>query len=68
MATNFGFKIATNAYKCISMRDSENVITYNRGFSWSANLKVLGVGQSEEDISDCNGLMDVAMVTKFWPK
>ena len=39
MATNFGTKIAINAYKCISMRDSENVITYNRGFSWSANPK-----------------------------
>ena len=39
MATNFGNKIAINAYKCISMRDSENVITYNRGFSWSTNPK-----------------------------
>ena len=39
MATDFGTKIAINAYKCISMRDSENVITYNRGFSWSANPK-----------------------------
>ena len=28
-----------NAYKCISMRDSKNVITYNRGFSWSNNPK-----------------------------
>ena len=37
MATNFGTKIAINAYKCITMRDSENVITYNRGFSWSIN-------------------------------
>jgi len=26
------------------------------------------VGQSKEDISDCNGLKDVAMATKFWPK
>jgi len=39
MATNLGTKIAINAYKCISMRDSENVITYNRGFSWSTNPK-----------------------------
>ena len=39
MATDFGTKIAINAYKCISMRDSENVITYNRGFSWSTNPK-----------------------------
>ena len=39
MATNFGTKIAINAYKCISMTDSENVITYNRGFSWSTNPK-----------------------------
>ena len=33
MATNFGTKIAINAYKWISTRDSKNVITYNRGFS-----------------------------------
>jgi len=39
MATNFGTKIAINAYKCISLRDSENVMTYNRGFSWSTNPK-----------------------------
>jgi len=39
IATNFGTKIAINAYKCISMRDNKNVITYNRGFSWSANPK-----------------------------
>jgi len=39
MATNFGTKIAINAYKCVSMRDSENVITYNGGFSWSTNPK-----------------------------
>jgi len=37
MATNFGTKIATNTYKCISTRDNETVITYNRWFSWSAN-------------------------------
>ena len=37
MATNFGSKIAINAYKCISVRDIENVITSNRGFSWSTN-------------------------------
>ena len=37
MATNFGTKIAINAHKCISRRNNENVITYNRGFSWSAN-------------------------------
>ena len=28
-----------NCCKCISTRDNENVITYNRDFSWSANLK-----------------------------
>jgi len=39
MATNFGTKIAVNAYKCISIRDNENVITYNSGFSWSTNPK-----------------------------
>jgi len=26
------------------------------------------VEQSIEDISDCKGLRDVAMATKFWPK
>jgi len=26
------------------------------------------VSQSKEDISDCKGLRDVAMATKFWPK
>jgi len=39
MATNFGSKIAINAYKCISTRDNENAITYNRGFLWSTNPK-----------------------------
>jgi len=41
MATNFGTKIAMNAYtcKCVSMRDNENEITYHRGFSWSTNPK-----------------------------
>jgi len=39
MATNFGTKIAINAYKCISTRDKENAITYNRGFSWFTNPK-----------------------------
>jgi len=39
MATNFGTKIAINAYKCISTRYNDNAITYNRAFSWSANPK-----------------------------
>jgi len=39
MATNFGTRIAINAYKCISMRDNWNVIAYNRESSWLANLK-----------------------------
>jgi len=39
MATNFGTKIAINAYKYISTRDNENVITYDRRFSWSTNPK-----------------------------
>ena len=39
MATNFGTKIAINAYECITTRDKENAITYNRGFLWSANPK-----------------------------
>jgi len=58
-ATDFGTKIAINAYKCISTRDNENAVTYNRGFR---------VDQSIEDISDCSGLRDIAMATKFWPK
>jgi len=37
MATNCGTKIAINAYKCISARDNEYVITYKRGFLWSTN-------------------------------
>jgi len=36
--------------------DNENVITYTGFFV---------VDQSEEDISDCKGLRDVAMATKF---
>jgi len=56
MATNFGTKTAINAYKYISMRDSENVITYNGVFV---------LEQSKEVISDCNGLRDVGMATKF---
>ena len=59
MEANFVTKIAVNAYKWISTRDNENAITYNRGFSWFAN---------KEDISDCKGLRDVAMTTKFWPR
>jgi len=43
----------------ISTRDNENVITYNGVFV---------VDQFKEDISDCKGLRDVAMVTKVWPK
>jgi len=39
MATNFRTKIAINAYKSMSTRGNENVITYNRGFSWSTNRK-----------------------------
>jgi len=39
MATNFGTKIAINAYKSMSTRDNENAITYNREFSWSTNPK-----------------------------
>ena len=60
MATNFGTKIAINAYKRISTRDNDNAITYNKG--------VFVVDQSEEDISGCKGLRGVAMGTKFWPK
>ena len=28
---------------------------------------VLGFDQSTEDISDCKGLKDFGMATKFWP-
>ena len=59
MATNFWTKIAINAYKCISARDNGKAITHNTVFV---------VGQSKEDISDCKGLRDVAMATKFCPK
>jgi len=59
MATNFGTKIAINAYKCIFTRDNKNAITYNR---------VSMVDQCKEDTSDCKGLRDVATATKFWPK
>jgi len=54
-----GKKIAINAQKCISTRDDLNAITYNGVFV---------VEQSKEDISDCSGLRDVAIATKFWPK
>ena len=59
MAANFGTKIAINAYKCIFMRNNENVITITGAFV---------VDQSRRDIYDCKGLRDVAMATKFWPK
>jgi len=39
MATNFGTKIAINAYKCVSTRGNDNLITYNRGFSSSTNAR-----------------------------
>ena len=55
----FWDKNAINAYKCISMRDNQIAITYNRVFV---------VDQSKEDISDCKGLRGVAMATEFWPK
>jgi len=58
-ATNFGTKNAINSYKCISTRHNENVITYNRVFM---------VDQSKQEISDCRGLRDVTMATKFWPE
>ena len=32
MATNFGTKIAIDAYKCISTRCNENAIIYNRRY------------------------------------
>jgi len=35
----FWDKIAITAHKCISTRDNENAITYNRRFLWSTNPK-----------------------------
>jgi len=60
MATNFETKVAINAYKCISTRDSKKCDYLKQG--------VFVVGQSREGISDCKRLRDVAMATKFWPK
>ena len=57
MATNFGTKIDINAYKCISTRDNENVIT--------GRLRGRPI---QKDISDCKGLRYVAMATKFLAK
>ena len=57
MATNFGTKIAINAHNAFLRDINENVVTYNGVFV---------VGQSKEDISDCKGLRDVAIATKFW--
>jgi len=59
MATNFRTKSLQMHINYISTRDNENVITYNGVFV---------VDQFKEDISDCKGLRDVAMVTKVWPK
>jgi len=43
MHAEFGFEIgfvpSENSSLTSSMRDNENVITYNRGFSWSTNPK-----------------------------
>jgi len=39
IANNFETKIAINAYKCISKRDNENMITYNSGVFVSTNPK-----------------------------
>jgi len=58
MATNFGTRIAINAYNA---------------FLWETTgmpllMGVFVVGQSEEDICDCKILRHVATTTKFWPK
>ena len=57
MATIFWTKIAINAYKCISARDNEDAITHIRGFC----------GQTVQ-VRHCEGLSDVAMAAKFWPR
>jgi len=38
---------------------NDNVMTYNGVFV---------VSQFKEDISDCKGVRDIAMATKFWQK
>ena len=56
MATNFETRIAINAF----LREITRMrLLITRGFV---------VNESKEDISDCKGLRDVAMATKFWPK
>jgi len=60
MGTNFGTKIATNAHKCISTRDNENAISYNRDFR--------GQPIQRRHFSVLKGLRDDATATKFWPK
>ena len=59
MATNFGTKIAINAYKWISTEIKRSRLLINGVFV---------VDQSKEDMFDCKALRDVAMATKFWPK
>jgi len=62
MATNFRTKVAINAYKCISKRDSENMhVTNSRGFSWSTSPK-----KTFLIARVLRGY--VSMATKFWPK
>jgi len=56
MATNFGTKVAINAQKCISTRDSENVITCNGVFA---------VYKSKEGISDFKGLWTLPWQPNF---
>ena len=65
MATNSGTKIAINAYKCISTKDIDNVITYNRGFSWSGNPKKAFLHGSKER---CHGNQILAKIGKRYDK
>jgi len=46
----------------------ENGVRYIYWQNFWCNAMVLGVNQSQEDISGCRGLRNVAMATKFWPK
>ena len=65
MTANFWTKIAINAYIRISTRDNENVITYNRGFSWSGNPKKAFLHGSKER---CHGNQILAKIGKRYDK
>jgi len=53
--------MATNFWTKITINEREQECDY-------LQQGIFVVGQSKEDISDCRGLRDIAMATKFWPK